>query len=110
MTPEPIDIVSRLRTYAEDLHSARGFNGYAAAMSLAADEIVRLRDYAALVAEKEREACAEVCGEIESDMWAQYMGRGKYAGVPSSKIGSADIAGNSDGACKCAEAIRARNV
>ena len=66
--------------------------------------------FAALVAEKEREACAEVCGEIESDMWAQYMGRGKYAGVPSSKIGSADIAGNSDGACKCAEAIRARGV
>jgi len=29
--------------YAEDLHSAGGFNGYASAMSLAADEIERLR-------------------------------------------------------------------
>ena len=47
MTPEQIDIVNKLRMYAEDLHSARGFNGYATAMSLAADEIVRLRDFAA---------------------------------------------------------------
>lgn len=46
MTPEPMDIVNRLRMYADDLHSAGGFNGYATAMSLAADEIVRLRDYA----------------------------------------------------------------
>ena len=37
------DIVTRLRMYAEDLHSAGGFNGYASAMSLAADEIERLR-------------------------------------------------------------------
>lgn len=32
--------------YAEDLHSAGGFNGYASAMSLAADEIDRLREAA----------------------------------------------------------------
>jgi hypothetical protein len=44
MNPEPIDIVARLRMYAEDLHSAGGFNGYATAMSLAADEIVKLRE------------------------------------------------------------------
>ena len=67
-----------------------------------------LERFAALVAEKEREECAKVCDNIESDMWEQYRGKGKYAGVASSKIGSADIAGNSDGACKCAEAIRAR--
>jgi hypothetical protein len=46
---EPIDIVTRLRTYAEDLHSAGGFNGYASAMSLAADEIVKLREYAVTI-------------------------------------------------------------
>ena len=40
------DIVNKLRMYAEDLHSAGGFNGYASAMSLAADEIVKLREYA----------------------------------------------------------------
>ena len=50
------DIVTRLRMYAEDLHSAGGFNGYASAMSLAADEIKRLRQ-AVL---DEREACARV--------------------------------------------------
>ena len=48
------DIVNKLRMYAEDLHSAGGFNGYASAMSLAADEIERLRQ-AVL---DEREACA----------------------------------------------------
>jgi hypothetical protein len=46
MRPEPVDIVTRLRMYAEDLHSVGGFNGYASAMSLAADEIVKLREYA----------------------------------------------------------------
>ena len=50
------DIVNKLRMYAEDLHSAGGFNGYASAMSLAADEIERLRQ-AVL---DEREACARV--------------------------------------------------
>lgn len=37
------DLVSQLRCYADDLHSAGGFNGYASAMSLAADEIVKLQ-------------------------------------------------------------------
>ena len=54
-----LDIVTRLRMYAEDLHSAGGFNGYASAMSLAADEIERLRQ--AVLAE--REACARLCEE-----------------------------------------------
>lgn len=44
-----IDIVNKLRMYAEDLHSASGFNGCSAAMSLAADEIERLRDYAEMM-------------------------------------------------------------
>ena len=43
------DIVNKLRMYAEDLHSAGGFNGYASAMSLAADEIVKLREYAEII-------------------------------------------------------------
>ena len=46
-----LDIVTRLRMYAEDLHSAGGFNGYASAMSLAADEIVKLREYARTIEE-----------------------------------------------------------
>ncbi len=41
-----LDIVNVLRMYADDLHSDGGFNGYARAMSLAADEIVKLRDHA----------------------------------------------------------------
>jgi hypothetical protein len=53
------DIVNKLRMYAEDLHSAGGFNGYASAMSLAADEIERLRQ-AVL---NEREAVARVADE-----------------------------------------------
>jgi hypothetical protein len=37
------DLVNKLRCYADDLHSAGGFNGYASAMSQAADEIVKLQ-------------------------------------------------------------------
>jgi hypothetical protein len=43
------DLVNKLRCYAEDLHSAGGFNGYASAMSLAADEIVKMREYIAMM-------------------------------------------------------------
>ena len=43
------DLVNKLRCYAEDLHSAGGFNGYASAMSQAADEIVKLREYVAMM-------------------------------------------------------------
>ena len=45
------DIVNKLRMYAEALHSTGGFNGYASAMSLAADEIVKLREYARTIEE-----------------------------------------------------------
>jgi hypothetical protein len=44
-----MDLVNILRCYAEDLHSAGGFNGYASAMALAADEIVKLREYVAMM-------------------------------------------------------------
>jgi hypothetical protein len=64
MTREPIDIVNKLRMYAEDLHSAGGFNRYSAAMSLAADEIVRLRDYAEMM-EKDMIATLDQRDEIE---------------------------------------------
>lgn len=46
MSDEALDIVNVLRLYADDLHSDGGFNGYARAMSLAADEIVKLREHA----------------------------------------------------------------
>lgn len=43
------DLVNKLRCYADDLHSAGGFNGYARAMSQAADEIVKMREYVAMM-------------------------------------------------------------
>ena len=46
-----LDIVNVLRMYADDLHSDGGFNGYARAMSLAADEIVKLREHAKAIEE-----------------------------------------------------------
>ena len=66
MRPEPIDIVNKLRMYAEDLHSAGGFNGYATAMSLAADEIVKLREYA-LVIEADLVATIDQRDELGAD-------------------------------------------
>jgi len=78
------DLVNKLRCYADDLHSAGGFNGYASAMSLAADEIVELREANEAFAKRqewwtermfelekqlgnavlaEREACAAICDE-----------------------------------------------
>ena len=46
-----LDIVNVLRMYADDLHSDGGFNGYARAMSLAADEIVKLREHTKAIEE-----------------------------------------------------------
>lgn len=66
MRPEPVDIVTRLRMYAEDLHSVGGFNGYASAMSLAADEIVKLREYAEMM-DKDMIATIEQRDELGSD-------------------------------------------
>jgi len=40
------DLVKKVRWYADDLHSEGGFDGYARVMTLAADEIVKLREYA----------------------------------------------------------------
>lgn len=55
----------------------------------------------------EREACANVCEEIESERWALYKGRSPYNGREE---GRADphIQGMSDGAAACEAAIRAR--
>ena len=53
-----LDIVNVLRMYADDLHSDGGFNGYARAMSLAADEIVKLREHHAALAQPEPEPVA----------------------------------------------------
>ena len=44
-------LVNKLREHADDLHSVVGFNNYACTMSLAADEIVKLREYAAMMEE-----------------------------------------------------------
>jgi hypothetical protein len=52
--------------YAEDLHSAGGFNGYASAMSLAADEIVKLREYAVTI-EADLVATIDQRDELSSD-------------------------------------------
>ena len=61
-----LDIVTRLRMYAEDLHSAGGFNGYASAMSLAADEIVKLREYVEMM-DKDMIATIEQRDELDAD-------------------------------------------
>lgn len=45
------DLVTKLRCYADDLHSAGGFNDYARVMSLAADEIEKMREYVAIMDE-----------------------------------------------------------
>jgi hypothetical protein len=55
----------------------------------------------------EREACAKVCDDIGEDLWSLYKGRAPYTGKEE---GRADmhVQGKSDGADKCAAAIRAR--
>lgn len=45
------DLVTTLRWYADDLHSEGGFDGYARVMSLAADEIEKMREYVAMMDE-----------------------------------------------------------
>ena len=60
------DIVNKLRMYAEALHSTGGFNGYASAMSLAADEIVKLREYAEMM-DKDMIATIEQRDELSAD-------------------------------------------
>jgi len=64
-----------------------------------------LESFAALVAAREREACAKVCDEIETDNWDKYKGR-EYDEI----IWRADahVQGVSGGANDCAAAIRAR--
>lgn len=55
----------------------------------------------------EREACANVCDEIEQDRYALFKGRPPYTGREE---GRADnyVNGESDGAGRCADAIRNR--
>lgn len=90
------DLVNKLRCYADDLHSAGGFNGYASAMSLAADEIVELREANEAFAKRqewwgkrmfelehellaEREACAAICDEEAK--WSSGVGDLNGAGA-----------------------------
>lgn len=78
------DLVNKLRCYAEDLHSAGGFNGYASAMSLAADEIVKLREYVAMMDADmiatikqrdaaEREACVKLVWDTPTQADDEYV-------------------------------------
>jgi hypothetical protein len=64
-------------------------------------------DQIALLLAHEREQCARVCDDIENDQWALYKGRPPYNG---NEEGRADmhVQGVSDGAGRCATAIRAR--
>ena len=66
-----------------------------------------LFDFSSLVAAAEREECAKVCGKIETDRWNLYKGTKPYSGREKGRA-SSYVEGESDGACKCAEAIRAR--
>ena len=56
----------------------------------------------------EREACAKVCEDIEQERYALFKGRPPYTGRED---GRADhyVNGESDGAGRCAAAIRARS-
>lgn len=55
----------------------------------------------------EREACAELCDEIATDMWNLYKGRPPYKGDEEGRA-SDFTQGRSAGADDCAEAIRSR--
>ena len=67
-----------------------------------------LEKFAALIANKEREACAKLCDEIAIDMWNLYKGRPPYKGDEEGRA-SDFTQGRSAGADDCAEAIRKRS-
>jgi hypothetical protein len=67
-----------------------------------------LERFATLVAAAERKACALICDDIETDRWALFKGREPYTGKEADR-GSNYVQGESDGAGKCADAIRARS-
>jgi hypothetical protein len=56
----------------------------------------------------EREACAVACDDIEVDRWSLFKGRAPYTGQEDGRA-SSYVQGESDGAGKCAAAIRARS-
>lgn len=55
----------------------------------------------------EREACAVLCDDIEVERWALFKGRTPHTGQEEGRA-SNYVQGESDGAGKCAAAIRAR--
>lgn len=73
-------LIDEFRMLADDLYSVEGHNRYASALSKAADEIERLQSVIAGLradfetaharmmtsAERERDACASICDELES--------------------------------------------
>lgn len=69
--------------------------------------VTNFERFAELVAAAEREACAKVCDEIETDRWNLYKGRKPYTGAEHGRA-SAHTQGESCGASACADAIRAR--
>ena len=67
--------------------------------------IAQLSEFAALVAAKEREACAKLCEAIEADRWGAYKGHVPHEQRPEN--GSEYVQGQSCGADMCMDAIRA---
>jgi hypothetical protein len=68
-----MDIVNKLRMCTEELHSVGGFNGYASAMSLAADEIERLRQ--AVLDEREATVKQYLMVQTEGLLFTTQSGR-----------------------------------
>ncbi|MBB5444605.1 MULTISPECIES: hypothetical protein [unclassified Paraburkholderia] len=89
---------SDLFTLLCEIRAACGDNG-----ERERDELVR---YIAGLRDNALEEAAKVCGEIAGDCWILYKGRAPYTGR---EAGRADpqVQGESDGADKCAAAIRA---
>ena len=69
--------------------------------------VEELERYAALDAAAEREACAKVCDDVESDRWDCYKGRGDHERFSTGRA-SPVVEGAAEGASLCAAAIRAR--
>ncbi len=71
------------------------------------DITTELAKFAELVAAKEREACANLCGAIEDKHWALYKGNPPFTGQEEGRA-NPYTEGLSMGAAECMAAIEAR--
>lgn len=79
--------------------------GFVLADNATDEALNRFRAFAALVAAREREACARICEHVEAQKWSAYKGQD---GPGSDR--SPRTEGMADGAGLCAQMIRARGA